>query len=73
MYNYKELYNKYKSHKERKDSLEVKQYKLDLHLEEHPKDYQSVIQNFLVKSDIFREERALKEIEMRMEVWDESP
>lgn len=51
--------------------MEAKQFKLEAHLETHPTDYQSVIQNEILKSDIQRVEYALKEIEREMEYYGE--
>lgn len=51
--------------------MEAKQFKLEAHLETHSNDYQSVIQNEILKSDIQRVEYALKEIERKMEYYGE--
>ena len=51
--------------------MEIKQFKLEAHLASHPTDYQSVIQNEILKSDIQRVEYALKEIEREMEYYGE--
>lgn len=65
------LYNKYKNKLNQLHSMEAKQFKLEAHLETHPTDYQSVIQNEILKSDIQRVEYALKEIEREMEYYGE--
>lgn len=65
------LYNKYKNKLSQLHSMEAKQFKLEEHLTSHPTDYQSVIQNEILKSDIQRVEYALKEIEREMEYYGE--
>lgn len=51
--------------------MEAKQFKLEEHIAFHPTDYQSVIQNEILKSDIQMVEYALKEIERKMEYYGE--
>lgn len=65
------LYNRYKNKLTQLHSMEAKQFKLEEHLVSHPTDYQSVIQNEILKSDIQRVEYALKEIEREMEYYGE--
>lgn len=65
------LYNKHKNKLTQLHSMEVKQFKLEEHLALHPTDYQSVIQNEILKSDIRRVKYALKEIERGMEYYGE--
>lgn len=65
------LYNRYKNKFNQLLSMEIKQFKLEAHLATHPTDYQSVIQNEILKSDIHRVEYALKEIEREMEYYGE--
>lgn len=65
------LYNKYKNKLAQLHSMEAKQFKLEEHLASHLTDYQSVIQNEILKSDIQRVEYALKEIEREMEYYGE--
>lgn len=65
------LYNRYKNKLTQLHSMEAKQFKLEEHLASHPTDYQSVIQNEILKSDIKRVEYALKEIEREMEYYGE--
>lgn len=65
------LYSKYKNKLRQLHSMEARQFKLEEHLVSHPTDYQSVIQNEILKSDIQRVEYALKEIEREMEYYGE--
>lgn len=65
------LYNRYKNKLNQLHSMEAKQFKLEAHLVTHPTDYQSVIQNEILKSDIQRAKYALKEIEREMEYYGE--
>lgn len=65
------LYNRYKNKLTQLHSMEARQFKLEEHLVTHPTDYQSVIQNEILKSDIQRVEYALKEIEREMEYYGE--
>lgn len=65
------LYNRYKNKLNQLLSMEIRQFKLEAHLVTHPTDYQSVIQNEILKSDIQRVEYALKEIEREMEYYGE--
>lgn len=65
------LYNRYKNKLNQLLSMEIRQFKLEAHLATHPTDYQSVIQNEILKSDIQRVEYALKEIEREMEYYGE--
>lgn len=65
------LYNRYKNKLTQLHSMEAKQFKLEEHLASNPTDYQSVIQNEILKSDIQRVEYALKEIEREMEYYGE--
>lgn len=68
MYDFKDLYNKHKHYTERLDKLRVKQFKLEQHLEAHPQDYIAVIDNYKLKSEIFREEKKVQQVLMKMEV-----
>lgn len=65
------LYNRYKNKLNQLLSMEIRQFKLEAHLASHSTDYQSVIQNEILKSDIQRVEYALKEIEREMEYYGE--
>lgn len=64
----KELYNKYKNKMLRLNNLQVKQFKIEQHLSNHPTDYRSVIANELIKGDIYREEEKLEEIRKRLSI-----
>lgn len=60
------LYGRYKNITQRKNSLEIKQFKLEQHIRSNPTDYTAIISNELIKSDIHREELLLIEIRKRM-------
>lgn len=60
------LYGRYKNITQRKNSLEVKQFKLEQHIRANPTDYTAIISNELIKSDIHREGLLLVEIRKRM-------
>lgn len=62
------LYGTHKNVVFRKNHREVKQFKLEQHLLKHPTDYQSVIANEKLKSDIFYLEYRLKELVKEMEL-----
>lgn len=62
------LYGTHKNAVFRKNHREVKQFKLEQHLLKHPTDYQSVIANEKLKSEIFYLEYRLKEITKEMEL-----
>ena len=66
----KDLYNRYKNSLQRKNSLEVRQYKLEQHLRDNPTDYKAVIANELVKSDIAREDMKLTEIRKKLSIYE---
>lgn len=61
------LYGTYKNTLHRKNHREVKQFKLESHLENHPTDYQSVIANEKLKSEVFWLEYKLKQVMKEME------
>lgn len=63
------LYNRYKNKLNQLHSMEAKQFKLEEHLASHPTDYQSVIQNEILKSDIKRIEYSIKELDKQMELY----
>lgn len=65
--NKKDIFNKYKQAKERLESLKTQQFKLELHVENHPIDYQSKIANELLKSDIYRQEYLISQLVRRLE------
>lgn len=65
------VYHAYRQTLQRKHSLEVKQYKLENHIKEHPTDYTSVIANELLKSDIYREEDKLVELKKKMSIYED--
>lgn len=62
------LYGTYKNTYLRKIHRESKQYKLEQHLDNHPTDYQSIIANEKLKSEIYWLEYKLKEVERKMEI-----
>lgn len=62
------LYGTHKNVVSRKNHREVKQFKLEQHLLKHPTDYQSVIANEKLKSEIFYLEYRLKELVKEMEL-----
>lgn len=66
--NNKDLYNKYKHHKKHLNSIEVKQFKMEQHLNKHPNDYITVIANQKTKSEIARTNYKIKETEKLMEI-----
>lgn len=62
------LYGTYKNTLLRKVHREGKQFKLEQHLVEHPTDYQSVIANEKLKSEIFWLEYKMTQVEKEMEL-----
>lgn len=62
------LYGTYKNTYLRKVHRESKQFKLEQHLDNHPTDYQSIIANEKLKSEIYWLEYKLKEVERKMEI-----
>ena len=64
----KRLYNRYKQLLQRKHSVEVKQYKVENHLKNHPTDYISVVSNKRLKSDIAYIDYLIDEVVRRLEV-----
>lgn len=62
------LYGTYKNTYLRKVHRESKQYKLEQHIDNHPTDYQSIIANEKLKSEIYWLEYKLKEVERKMEI-----
>ena len=63
------LYNRYKNKLNQLHSMEAKQFKLEEHLASHPTDYNSVISNEILKSDIKRIEYSIKELDKQMELY----
>ena len=64
----KRLYNRYKQLLQRKHSVEVKQYKVENHLKNHPTDYISVVSNERLKIDIAYIDYLIDEVVRRLEV-----
>ena len=62
------LYGTYKNTLHRKNHREVKQFKVESHLESHPTDYQSVIANEKLKSEVFWLEYKFKQLLKEMEI-----
>lgn len=62
------LYGTYKNTYLRKVHRESKQFKLEHHIDNHPTDYQSIIANEKLKSEIYWLEYKLKEVERKMEI-----
>lgn len=62
------LYGTYKNTYLRKVHRESKQFKLEKHIDNHPTDYQSIIANEKLKSEIYWLEYKLKEVERKMEI-----
>jgi hypothetical protein len=62
------LYGTYKNTYLRKVHRESKQFKLEQHIDNHPTDYQSIIANEKLKSEIYWLEYKLKEVERKMEI-----
>lgn len=62
------LYGTYKNIYLRKIHRESKQFKLEQHIDNHPTDYQSIIANEKLKSEIYWLEYKLKEVERKMEI-----
>lgn len=62
------LYGTYKNTYLRKVHRESKQFKLEQHIVDHPTDYQSIIANEKLKSEIYWLEYKLKEVERKMEI-----
>ena len=62
------LYGTYKNTYLRKADREAKQFKLEQHIDNHPTDYQSIIANEKLKSEIYWLEYKLKEVERKMEI-----
>ena len=62
------LYGTHKNIVFRKNHREAKQYRLERHIENHPTDYQSIIANEKLKSEIFYLEYRLKQVLKEMEI-----
>lgn len=62
------LYGTHKNIVFRKNHREAKQYRLERHVENHPTDYQSIITNEKLKSEIFYLEYRLKQVLKEMEI-----
>ena len=62
------LYGTHKNIVFRKNHREAKQYRLEIHVENHPTDYQSIIANEKLKSEIFYLEYRLKQVLKEMEI-----
>ena len=62
------LYGPYKNTLLRKVHRETKQYRLEEHLTNHPTDYQSVIANEKLKSEVHWLEYKLKQVLKEMEI-----
>lgn len=62
------LYGTYKNTYLRKAHREAKQFKLEQHIDNHPTDYQSIIANEKLKSEIYWLDYKLKEVERKMEI-----
>nr|DAP74372.1 MAG TPA: hypothetical protein [Caudoviricetes sp.] len=62
------LYGTHKNIVFRKNHREAKQYRLERHVENHPTDYQSIIANEKLKSEIFYLEYRLKQVLKEMEI-----
>lgn len=62
------LYGTYKNTLHRKHHREVKQLLVESHLSNHPTDYQSVIANEKLKSEVFWLEYKLKQLLKEMEI-----
>ena len=62
------LYGTHKNILFRKNHREAKQYKLERHVENHLTDYQSIIANEKLKSEIFYLEYRLKQVLKEMEI-----
>lgn len=62
------LYGTHKNIVLRKNHREAKQYRLERHVENHPTDYQSIIANEKLKSEIFYLEYRLKQVLKEMEI-----
>lgn len=62
------LYGTHKNIVFRKNHREAKQYRLEKHVENHPTDYQSIIANEKLKSEIFYLEYRLKQVLKEMEI-----
>ena len=62
------LYGTHKNIVFRKNHREVKQYRLERHVENHPTDYQSIIANEKLKSEIYYLEYRLKQVLKEMEI-----
>ena len=62
------LYGTYKNTYLRKIHRESKQFNLEQHIDNHPTDYQSIIANEKLKSEIYWLEYKLKEVERKMEI-----
>lgn len=62
------LYGTHKNIVFRKNHREAKQYRLERHVENHPTDYQSIIANEKLRSEIFYLEYRLKQVLKEMEI-----
>ena len=62
------LYGTHKNIVFRKNHREAKQYRLERHVENHPTDYQSIIANEKLNSEIFYLEYRLKQVLKEMEI-----
>lgn len=62
------LYGTHKNIVFRKNHREAKQYRLERHIENHPTDYQSIIANEKLKSEIYYLEYRLKQVLKEMEI-----
>lgn len=62
------LYGTHKNIVFRKNHREAKQYRLERHVENHPTDYQSIIANEKLKSEISYLEYRLKQVLKEMEI-----
>lgn len=62
------LYGTHKNIVFRKNHREAKQYRLERHVENHPTDYQSIIANEKLKSEIYYLEYRLKQVLKEMEI-----
>lgn len=62
------LYGTHKNIVFRKNHREAKQYRLERHVENHPTDYQSIIVNEKLKSEIYYLEYRLKQVLKEMEI-----
>ena len=63
----RDIFNKYIHAKERLESLKARQFKLEIHVDKHPIDYQSKISNEILKGEIYRQEYKIKQLSRRLE------